>query len=124
MNLSLMKRIARNSDHKTYNHCALIFASGRLLSYGYNTGTLHAEESAIRRLDRLYRTNNSHRSRNLHLISFMVKRRSGKLGTSIPCEECWEAIKKANIRTVTFYINEKWYTNAKSSVGYWTPVGY
>lgn len=123
MNLNQMMRIAKNSDHKLYNHCALILSGNRLLSYGYNSGTLHAEESAIRRLDRLYRTNNSRKPRNLHLISFMIKRKTGFFGSSYPCPDCWNIIEKNHIRTVTYFYKGNWVsTNNTSDVGWFGRV--
>ena len=103
MNLNLMKRIAMHSDHKSYKHVALIFSGGRLLSYGYNTNTMHAEVSALKRLDRIYRTYNSRRPRNLHLVSFMLRKKTGNIGSSSPCDSCWDAIVGAKVRTVTYY---------------------
>lgn len=108
MNLQMMMRIAKNSDHRLYNHVALILSGNRVLSYGYNSGSLHAEESAIRRLDRLYRTENSRKPRNLHLISFMVKRKNGSFGNSFPCGECWKIIKENHIRAVTYFNRREW----------------
>lgn len=116
MNLTMMRRIAKLSDHKLYNHVALIFSGGRLLSYGYNSNFLHAEISAIRRLDRLYRPGNSQAPKNLHLVSFMVRRKNGNLGPSIPCEECSKAIRARNIRTVTYFDGKGWWNNGISNM--------
>lgn len=97
-----------HSDHKSYKHVALIFSGGRLLSYGYNTRTMHAEVSALKRLDRIYRTNNSRRPRNLHLVSFMIKRKTGNIGSSYPCSDCLTVLFKNDIRKVTCYSLGKW----------------
>jgi hypothetical protein len=100
VNIALLSRRARQSPHFRYQHCALLFSS-RLLAWGYNTGTLHAEESALRRLDRIYRPGNTRRPSNLHLVSFMLRRRDGSSGTSEPCEKCAALLREAGVRRVT-----------------------
>lgn len=107
MNLNQMTRIAGRSNHKLYSHCAMIFAGNRLLSYGYNFNEIHAEVSAIRRLTRIFRVDNSRRPANLHLVSFMVKRRTGFIGNSYPCPRCIQEMLNAGIRTFTYFNGEK-----------------
>jgi deoxycytidylate deaminase len=106
MNLSLLIKRAKRSSHWRYQHVALILSGSRLLSWGYNTDTLHAEESALRRLDRLYRPGNSRRPKNLHLISFMVRKRDGSFGNSEPCERCADLLIRNKVRRITF-VNQK-----------------
>ena len=105
MNLNQMRRIADSSPHPTYHHSALIFSGNRLLAYGYNFSETHAEASAIRRLRRRVRKGLDSNSipNNLHLISFMYKKSSGNMGTSLPCDKCMELLKLNGIRTVTFF---------------------
>lgn len=104
MNLNQMRRIADKSTHNRYHHSALIFSGSRLLSYGYNFGTTHAEELAIKRL--LRRNRIGHKitlPSNLHLISFMYKKSSGNMGNSLPCPDCMDLIKSVPIRTITYF---------------------
>lgn len=109
MNLNQMRRIADSSTHQRYHHAALIFSGSRLLSYGYNFGTTHAEESAIKRLSRRSRRgiNNSSMPSNLHLISFMYKKSSGNMGYSLPCDSCMHLLKLKGIRTITYFNREQ-----------------
>jgi deoxycytidylate deaminase len=109
MNLTMMKRIANRSNHKLYNHAALIFSGSRLLAYGYNHEQTHAEISAIRRFQRLYRPGNSRPPSNLHLISFMVKKSSSNIGNSKPCLNCRAAMIDIGIRWVTYFEDGKVY---------------
>ena len=102
MNLNLLKKIASKSTHHRYNHASLIFAGSRLLVVGYNNKDHHAEIVALRRLEALFRNNNSRRPRNLHLVNLMIKKKSGNLGDSLPCKDCWIAIHIAKIAKVTF----------------------
>jgi len=105
MNLNQMRRIANKSLHPTYHHSALIFSGNRLLSYGYNFRETHAEASAIKRLNRRIRRGLDPDSipHNLHLISYMYKKSSGNMGTSLPCASCMELLKLNGIRTVTYF---------------------
>jgi tRNA(Arg) A34 adenosine deaminase TadA len=98
----MMRKIADRSTHR-YRHCSIIFAGSRLLTYGYNRGDTHAEIMAIRRLNQLYRTENSARPRNLHIVNFMYKGSSGNPGNSAPCDNCNRAIYKAGIRRIAYY---------------------
>ena len=104
MNLNQMRRIASKSTNLRYCHAALILSGSRVLSYGYNFRDIHAEASAIKRL--LRRNRIGHKvtlPNNLHLISFMYKRNSGRMGNSLPCPECMDLLKTNNIRTVTYF---------------------
>ncbi len=104
MNLKLLRKIASNSDHKLNCHCSIILAGNRLLATGYNVREIHAEDNAIRHLDRIYRPGNSRRNiRSLHLVSFMVKRKNNRVGNSFPCPYCMDKISRAGIRTVTYF---------------------
>jgi hypothetical protein len=105
MNLNQMRRIADNSLHPTYHHSALIFSGNRLLAYGYNFRETHAEASAIRRLRRRVRRGLGKDTlpNNLHLVSFMYKKSSGNMGTSLPCPDCMELLKLNGIRTITYF---------------------
>lgn len=106
MNLNQMKKIAKKSDHHRYQHCSLIYAGPRLLAYGYNTVKEHSEIVALRRLSQIYRTKNTQRPKNLHMVNLMIKRRSGSLGNSFPCPRCYNAMLKQGINFVTSF-NEK-----------------
>ena len=101
MNINKMIRVASMSTHSRYQHCSIIFAGSRLLTYGYNHGEVHAEIMAINRLEALIR-NHMRRPRNLHMINFMIKRKTGKIGNSIPCDGCYLASMNAGIKTITF----------------------
>lgn len=58
---------------------------------------------AIRKLSWITRPGNTRLPSNLHIISFMQRRKTGNMGTSIPCGDCWERIKRAGIRRLTFW---------------------
>src|SRR5574343_306728 len=105
MNRNQMRRLANRSTHKLYCHSALIYSGSRLLAVGYNHEYMHAEVHAIKRLRALYREDigNSRRPTNLHIISFMQKRRSWNVGNSLPCPNCMRAIRLAGIRKITFF---------------------
>lgn len=102
MNLNLMKRIAKRSPHARYQHCSLIFAGSRLISYGYNRDDLHAEIVAINRMNALFRNENTRRPRNLHMVNFMIKKKTGNIGNSYPCPSCMAAMEEAGIRVLTY----------------------
>lgn len=106
MNLTMMKRIAKMSPHVKYQHCSLIFAGSRLLTYGYNREHIHAEIVAINRLNALLRNENSKRPRNLHLVNLMIKRKNDRLGNSYPCDACCYEIVHAGIKHVTYFNDE------------------
>lgn len=97
-----MKKIASKSTHHRYNHATLIFAGSRLLVVGYNNKDHHAEIVALRRLEALLRNGNTRRPRNLHLVNIMIKKKSGNLGDSYPCDNCMRAIEASDIRTITY----------------------
>jgi deoxycytidylate deaminase len=103
-NQNLMERIAKKSDHSLYMHCSLLYAGARLIASGYNHGSLHSEIVAIRALENQLHRENSRRPRNLHMVNLMIKRRSGELGNSYPCHNCRIALKEANVKQVTIFV--------------------
>ncbi len=64
---------------------------------------MHAEISAIKRLDRIYRPGNSIKPRNLHLVSFMIRKKTGTIGISTPCYNCYKALEKFGIKRITYF---------------------
>lgn len=102
MNLNQLTRIAKMSPHHRYQHCSLIFAGSRLIVYGYNRADLHAEIVAINRLNAWLRTGNK-RPRNLHMVNFMIKRKTGTIGDSYPCEYCYATAMAAGINLITCF---------------------
>lgn len=98
----MMKKIAKMSPHARYQHCSLIFAGSRLLAYGYNREHIHAERVAINRLNALLRNDNTPRPKNLHMVNFMIKRKSNNTGNSYPCLICITAMEEAGIKTITY----------------------
>lgn len=102
MNLNQLTRIAKMSPHAKYQHCSIILAGNRLIAYGYNRKDLHAEIVAINRLNAWMRVSGK-RPRNMHMINFMVKRKTGKIGNSRPCWRCNLKIYEAKIRYITYY---------------------
>ncbi len=102
MNIDMMHRIASKSNHK-YRHCSIIFAGNRLLTWGYNHGDVHSEIMALKRLDQLFRNDNTRKPKNLHIVNFMYKNASGNPGNSAPCENCASRIFYAGIKRVTYY---------------------
>lgn len=107
MNIQMMERIAKMSPHKRYQHCSLIFVGSRLISYGYNRGGIHAEEVAINRLNAWLR-NQRRRPRNLHMINFMIKRKTGNPGSSYPCDICLYTAVHNGIKTITYMDDNEW----------------
>lgn len=103
MNLNHLKRVAQMSTHQRYNHCTLLFGGSRLLSVGYNTGNIHSEIMALKRLDQVLRNHNSPRPNNLHIINAMFKTMSGNMGNSFPCRQCVIALRDAGIKRVTWF---------------------
>lgn len=97
-----MKKIASKSTHPRVNHAALIFAGSRLIATGYNTKTCHAEISAIKKL---WNWMGSRRTqpRNLHLISVMIKKKTGDFGNSAPCARCLTMIHAVGIKSFTYF---------------------
>lgn len=95
--------IARKSQHPKYQHCSLIYSGSRLITYGYNRAGIHAEIVAIRRLKAWMRVGNSPRPKNLHMVNFMIRKMTGTIGNSYPCENCQLALMKANIKLHTWF---------------------
>jgi hypothetical protein len=113
MNINHLTRIANKSQHFKYQHCSLIYSGSRLITYGYNRTNLHAEIVAINRLNAWLRVGNSPRPRNLHMINFMIRRMTGTIGNSYPCEDCQLALAKANIKLHTWFEKGKVCQNEK-----------
>ncbi len=97
-----MKKIASKSNHK-YQHCSMIFAGNRLISYGYNNNDVHSEVMAINRMKAVYRNNHKILPRNLHIVNLMIKKHSGNFGNSAPCNDCIGWITIVGIRTITYF---------------------
>lgn len=87
-------KVARRSDHRWAHHVAILVGGGTTLAVGFNKGTMHAEEMAIRKLKMV----GGHASR---LYSVRV-RRDGRAGASKPCPNCERLLREAGIRYV-FY---------------------
>lgn len=109
MNLNQMKRIASKSHHSKYCHSVLILDKDRVLSYGFNSNHKHAEVNAIRRLYRRNRIGIHYNlPKNLHLVSYMYKRKSGNPGNSQPCIQCMGVIRETRLfKTITYFQENK-----------------
>lgn len=108
MNENHLRRIAERSDHSRYAHCALLLSCGKPVAFGFNHGHVHAEIAALRMLQRGLRAGNSRVPSSLHLISFMVKRKTGHPGNSEPCEKCAQILRNSGVRRVTFMERGEW----------------
>lgn len=92
-----IRKIAKRSDHRWAHHVAILVGGGETLAVGYNRGSLHAEEMAIRKLE----MSGSPKASRLYSIRI---RRDGKFGASRPCPSCEALIRSVGIRYV-FYNN-------------------
>jgi deoxycytidylate deaminase len=89
-----VRKIAKKSTHRWAHHVAFLAQHNRIVAVGYNRGSLHAEEMALRKMrmaggraDRLY--------------SYRI-RRDGRLGASKPCSNCLLSIQRAGIRHIYY----------------------
>lgn len=96
------------SPHTKYQHCSLIFAGSRLISYGYNRTSIHAEIVAINRLNAWLR-NQRWRPRNLHMVNFMIRKKTGIPGNSYPCDKCYANAILNGIKTITCFDGKNWH---------------
>lgn len=90
----VVRNLAEKSDHRWAHHVAIITRGRVIVAVGYNKGTIHAEEMAIRKMLFL-------RERGSRLYSVRI-RRDGRNGASKPCLACERVIRDAGIRYVFF----------------------
>ena len=92
--LKHLLKTAEKSRHKLFFHAALVVSGGRILSSGYNRGTLHAEVMALRKL--------SHKQRCHTTIWSIRVTNGGKLANAKPCPDCLETLRKSRVKTVIY----------------------
>ena len=108
INYRRLVKVAEQSNHHRYLHSVLIFAGSKFLTSGYNSEGIHAEVRAIRRLARISKPGKERKQpRNLHLISFMLRRNSRDSGNSRPCASCERYISESGIKKITFFEDGK-----------------
>lgn len=98
---NLLRRIASKSDHRTQKHAAIILKGSRLISAGYNHGEMHAEISAISKIRHKIPLD------GCTIISFRVTK-SGEIGLSRPCIDCFFKLKVFGFRNVIYSDGKKW----------------
>lgn len=99
---SLLRKIASKSDHKQYNHSALLFKGSALISQGYNHGIKHAEVSAINKIKHKVDLNGT------VLVSFRVSRISSSIGNSRPCDSCRRFLHFKGVRKIVYFEAGEW----------------
>jgi tRNA(Arg) A34 adenosine deaminase TadA len=102
LSLSKLLKTARQSPHK-FKHASIIVRGGALVSAAYNTVNHHAETRAIGKAGS---------TEGATLINVRVTK-GGNLGMSLPCRECWEAIREAGIEKVIYTDSSGQFREAK-----------
>jgi len=100
MNIELLKKISKRSDHKSFHHAVLVLKSSALLAQGYNVRYRHAEIMALEKLWPSKRMGTT-------IISFMV-RKSGSFGNSFPCDDCWRYLVENKVSKIIYYDGKEW----------------
>lgn len=91
--LRLARRVAAKSTHR-FQHSALVFRGGALVSFGYNHDGRHAEVVA---LSKLWPSNRD--GVTLFSLRFL---RDGSLGLAKPCRACQTYLKKYGVGRVYY----------------------
>lgn len=99
MSLNKLLKTARRSDHKIYNHAALVIKGGAILSSGYNHGWKHAEVHALEKL-----WPNKRKGTTVIVIR-ASKSKFGPLGNSRPCQKCIDFLKENGVVRVIYSCN-------------------
>lgn len=90
-------RIAQKSNHQ-HKHSSLVIRGGKVLSYGHNHNSIHAEVNALNDV-----WNN--KLINSYIINFRINR-IGKLKNSHPCIDCITYARTKGIRKIIFSTEE------------------
>jgi len=93
--LNFGTKIAKRSSHN-FKHSSLVIKGGKILSFGYNHDSIHAEVNALKDLWPKNRKNSI-------VINFRIGK-DGSLRNSFPCEDCLEYCKKVGVRKVIYSI--------------------
>jgi deoxycytidylate deaminase len=86
-------RIATKSPHN-FRHSSIIIRGGKILSYGHNHNSIHAEVNALNDVW-------SNKLLNAYIINFRINR-EGELRNSFPCDNCVTYAKNKGIRKIVF----------------------
>lgn len=95
--LSLGIKIATKSSHK-YRHSSILIKGGRVLSFGHNHDSVHAEVNALK-------DHWKSETKGSILINFRLDL-SGQLRNSFPCVNCRKEAKKYKVRKIIFSTEE------------------
>jgi len=95
--LNLGIKIANKSTHQ-HKHSSILIKGGKILSYGHNHNSIHAEVNAIKDVW-------ENKLQNSYIINFRINR-VGKLKNSYPCNDCQEFAKVKGIRKIVFSTEE------------------
>lgn len=88
-----MKKRITESDHDKNMHISVCLHGNNLVSLAVNKNHRHSEVRAIKK---------ARGSKVNTIINVRVKRKSGKIGLSLPCQNCAEEIRKAGIEKVIY----------------------
>lgn len=97
MFLELSKKIAKKSTHHQHSHASFVVVGGSIQSMGYNCGTTHAEEKALKQLW-------PNKRAGVTVYSFRW-RKDGSLGMAKPCPKCETFMRDAGVKKVYYSDN-------------------
>jgi len=92
--LSLAKKVAKKSWHKSFFHSAVLIRGGSLIATGYNKGNRHAEMACIGKAW-------GSEVEGCTLLSIRVTK-GGLLANGKPCFDCEQALRKAGIKKIMY----------------------
>lgn len=107
----MAEKTAKNSTFEQHRLGAVVVKSGRILSTGYNeirytrelgNPTLHAEQAAILKLLKQRRLSDLIGA-TLYVTRFT---RGGRIGISMPCDDCAALIRSVGIKEVHYTTDE------------------
>lgn len=92
---SLLKKLAKKSNHHRSQHAAVVAQGKRILGSGWNREGHHAEQVALWAA--------FGQTKGTTLYTSMLRRRSGTVGDGTPCPSCMAAIRSSGVKRVVIY---------------------
>lgn len=92
--LNAALKMTERSQHSVFWHGALVKRGGNILAKGYNHGSRHAEEMAIKKLWPSKRVGTT-------VWSIRITK-TGKLASSKPCPKCMALLRASGVRCVIY----------------------
>lgn len=91
---SCLTKAARKSDHRAFQHVAIVQRGGAIVSIAHNYNWTHAEVRALAKLWPSKRV-------GTRIISLRITK-GGKLAMAKPCKACMEYMLQAGVKSVVY----------------------